>query len=96
MVFSTFVFFAALLGARVVGHQIARTAAHEVQPAVLPARIAAPREHTVQAGEDIFVLALKYHVSPSELRDENNLKENNLMPGTVLKLPPDATMPAPQ
>ena len=85
-----------LFGAGVVEHKITRATAHEEQPAALPAMIAAPPTHTVQADEDIFSIALKYYVTPAELRGENNLKANNLVPGTVLKLPPNATMLAPR
>jgi len=68
-----------------------------VAPPVLPVdpeNAAAARTHTVVANEDIFSIALKYGISPSELRETNNINVNNVAVGTVLKIPPP-TVPAP-
>lgn len=71
--------------------------AAEAQPAaetaaVVPAAVQT-KTHVVQAGEDAFNIAMKYGVSPSNLLDLNNLKNNDtLAPGTVLKLPANAQM----
>jgi len=72
----------------------------EAPPAVAPppvapvADAAANRTHTVQEKEDIFTIALHYGVTPTELRELNNINVNNLVPGTELQIPPPA-IPAP-
>lgn len=45
------------------------------------------KEHTVQEGEDVFGVALKYNVRPLDIRRENNMTGSNLVPGTVIKIP---------
>ena len=45
------------------------------------------KEHTVQEGEDVFGLALKYNVRPLDIRRENNMTGSNLVPGSVIKIP---------
>ena len=59
--------------------------------AELDAAAAAPRTHTVRENEDIVSIAILYDVSPSTLMDLNDLKSGEaLVPGRVLKLPPNA------
>ena len=49
--------------------------------------------HTVKAGEDTVSIAIMYSVSPSAVMDLNNLKNTDeLTPGQVLKLPPNAKL----
>lgn len=56
--------------------------AKPVTGAVVPAK-----EHTVQEGEDVFGLAVKYNVRPMDIRRENNMTGSALVPGTVIKIP---------
>jgi len=47
--------------------------------------------HVVEAGEDILGVAVRWNVSPAAIRELNNLAEDaKLVPGMVLKLPPEA------
>ncbi len=53
-----------------------------------PTPPAAPAQtHTVKEGEDIYAVAIRWGVSPSELKALNNLTGPDLQPGTVLKIP---------
>lgn len=63
-------------------------------PAAEPAAPAASAlTHTVKAGEDTVSIAIMYSVSPSAVMDLNNLKNTDeLTPGQVLKLPPNAKL----
>lgn len=57
---------------------------------VAPAAPAADESvtHVVQEGEDITGLAIRFSLVPSEIRELNNLSENDeLKPGQILKLP---------
>ena len=47
----------------------------------------AAKEHTVQEGDDVFALALKYGVRPLDIRRENNMTGSTLVPGSVIKIP---------
>ncbi len=53
----------------------------------LAAASTATKAHTVQEGEDVFGLALKYNVRPLDIRRENNMTGSNLVPGSVIKIP---------
>lgn len=46
-----------------------------------------PRNHTVRPGESLSMLAARYDMSPSVLRDANNLKTDELRVGQDLKIP---------
>ena len=47
----------------------------------------------VQEGEDITGLSIRFSLSPAEIRELNNLGENDeLKPGQVLKLPADTQL----
>jgi len=46
-----------------------------------------PRNHTVRPGESLSMLAARYDMSPSVLRDANNLKSDELRVGQDLKIP---------
>lgn len=82
----------------------ATTEASPVEPVVTtePVVESAPAEptpaasdltHTVKAGEDTVSIAIMYSVSPSAVMDLNNLKNTDeLTPGQVLKLPPNAKL----
>ncbi len=49
--------------------------------------VASAKEHTVQEGEDVFGLAVKYNVRPMDIRRENNMSGSALVPGSVIKIP---------
>jgi len=47
--------------------------------------------YTVKEGDDIVSISITWGISPSQLMNANDLKDNEpLKPGTVLKLPPNA------
>jgi len=50
------------------------------------------QEYTVGAGEDAYVVAIRWGISPSDLRELNNLSSPNLQPGQVLKVPSHAKL----
>jgi len=60
--------------------------AEEAKPAEAPAG----RTHVVKEGEDLVQIAISYTISPSVLIDLNDLKSEEVKPGQVLKLPPNA------
>ena len=77
------------------------SAADAAAPAVTdaPKETAAPVEsvpaagntYTVKEGDDIVSISIAWGISPSQLMNANDLKDNEpLKPGTVLKLPPNA------
>lgn len=86
--------------------EVPQPVAGEVQPAVVEeaqpqvveqVAAALPADegitHVVQDGEDITGLAIRYSLSPAEIRDINNLGENDeIKPGQVLKLPADTQL----
>jgi len=45
------------------------------------------QRYTVKEGEDLYVVAIRFGVSPSHLRILNNLSAADVKPGTVLKIP---------
>lgn len=49
--------------------------------------------YTVKEGEDLYAVAIRWGVSPSELKTLNNLTTHELQPGQTLKIPP--VTPAP-
>ena len=55
-----------------------------------PAEAPAARTHVVKEGEDLVQIAISYTISPSVLIDLNDLKSEEVKPGQVLKLPPNA------
>ena len=74
----------------------ANAAPAEAAPAA-PAEAAAPapepagNTYTVKEGDDIVSISIAWGISPSQLMNANDLKDNEaLKPGTVLKLPPNA------
>ena len=59
-----------------------------------PAAPAAPatgdqkvQSYTVKEGEDLYAVAIRWGVSPSELKSLNNLTSSDLQPGQILKIP---------
>jgi LysM repeat protein len=48
----------------------------------------------VKEGEDVYAVAIRWGVSPAELKALNNLTSSDLQPGQVLKIPAVAA-PAP-
>ena len=68
-------------------------AASAAEPA--PTAPAVPLTYVVKEGEDAIAIAINFGISPSALMDLNDLKPTDkLRPGQVLKLPPDAKVPA--
>jgi LysM repeat protein len=61
-----------------------------VVPAPAPANV---QTYTVKEGEDLYAVAIRWGVSPSELKALNNLTTHELQPGQTLKIPP--VTPAP-
>jgi len=59
-------------------------------PAPAPAAV---QTYTVKEGEDVYAVAIRWGVSPSELKALNNLATHELRPGQILKIPP--VTPAP-
>ena len=45
-------------------------------------------------GEDLYSVAIRWGVGTADIKAANNLTGSDLVPGTVLKIPPAAT-PAP-
>ncbi|MDA3925027.1 MAG: LysM peptidoglycan-binding domain-containing protein [Kiritimatiellae bacterium] len=43
--------------------------------------------YTVKDGEDVYAVAIRWGVSPNEIKTLNNLKSIELKPGTVIKIP---------
>ena len=66
-----------------------KEAAAPAEPA--PATAPAGNTYTVKEGDDIVSISIAWGISPSQLMNANDLKDNEpLKPGTVLKLPPNA------
>ncbi len=73
----------------------------ETAAAEKPAETAAPapepagNTYVVKEGDDIVSISIAWGISPSQLMNANDLKENEpLKPGQVLKLPPNARQTA--
>lgn len=58
-----------------------------VPAAAVPAAPAATQTHTVREGEDLYAIAIRWGVSPTELKNLNGLTSNEVKPGQVLKIP---------
>ncbi|MDD2599138.1 MAG: LysM peptidoglycan-binding domain-containing protein [Kiritimatiellae bacterium] len=43
--------------------------------------------YTVKEGEDVYAVAIRWGVSPNEIKTLNNLKSIELQPGSVIKIP---------
>ena len=52
-----------------------------------PAADANAQTYTVKEGEDLYAVAIRWGVSPSDLKALNNLTSTDLKAGTVLKIP---------
>jgi len=66
----------------------------KVETAPPPAPAAAPaaadanvQTYTVKEGEDLYAVAIRWGVSPTDLKTLNNLSSTELKAGTVLKIP---------
>ena len=56
---------------------------------VAPAAPAAGfQNHTVAPGEDLYSVAIRWGVGTADIKAANNLTGSELVPGTVLKIPP--------
>jgi len=62
------------------------------EPAVglTPAPMANAQTYTVKEGEDLYAVAIRWGVSPSDLKALNNLTSTDLKAGMVLKIPASA------
>ena len=49
--------------------------------------LAHAQTYTVKEGEDLYAVAIRWGVSPSDLKALNNLTSTELKAGTVLKIP---------
>jgi LysM repeat protein len=56
-------------------------------PAVAPAAADKFQNYTVKEGEDLYAVAIRWGVNPSELKAVNNLTSTDLHAGQVLKIP---------
>ena len=56
-------------------------------PAAHAAPAAEPKTYQVKEGEDVYAVAIRWGVSPAELKALNNLSSSDLTPGQVLKIP---------
>ena len=45
------------------------------------------RRHIVKRDEDVYAIAIRYGVSPRDLKGANNLSSSDLSPGMVLEIP---------
>ena len=53
----------------------------------MPAAEGNTQTYTVKEGEDLYAVAIRWGVSPSDLKSLNNLTSTELKAGTVLKIP---------
>lgn len=65
----------------------APAAAAPAAAAPAPAADANTQTYTVKEGEDLYAVAIRWGVSPSDLKALNNLTSTELKAGTVLKIP---------
>ena len=58
-------------------------------PVPAPAAAADPnvQTYTVKEGEDLYAVAIRWGVSPSDLKSLNNLTGSELKAGSILKIP---------
>ncbi|WP_316831593.1 LysM peptidoglycan-binding domain-containing protein [Pedobacter aquatilis] len=56
----------------------------------------APGTYTVKKGESIFTIAKQYGITAYQIRKLNNLSDNNLSTGQVLKMPSDIAVEIPK
>lgn len=54
----------------------------------------APRPYTVKDGEDLYAVAIRWGVSPSELKATNHLTSSDLKAGQILQIPAKASSDA--
>lgn len=61
----------------------------EAKPVTPPAAVAQEIQstHTVQQGEDLYRIGVKWGVAPAAIKAANNLTSNDVEPGTVLNIP---------
>lgn len=62
-----------------------------VQGSAAPAPAAGYQNHTVAEGEDLYSVAIRWGVGTADIKAANSLTGSDLVPGTVLKIPPAAT-----
>ena len=59
-------------------------------PAPTPAPAGNTQTYTVKEGEDLYAVAIRWGVSPSDLKALNNLTSTDLKAGMVLRIPASA------
>jgi LysM repeat protein len=59
-------------------------------PAPAPAPAGNTQTYTVKEGEDLYAVAIRWGVSPSDLKALNNLTSTDLKAGMVLRIPASA------
>jgi LysM repeat protein len=59
-------------------------------PVTTPAKPANTQTYTVKEGEDLYAVAIRWGVSPSDLKTLNNLTSTDLKAGMVLQIPASA------
>ena len=70
---------------------VATEAAKDEAPVASAPVADAGNTYTVKEGDDIVSISIAWGISPSQLMNANDIKDNeSLKPGTVLKLPPNA------
>ena len=62
-------------------------------PAAATPPVTGYQNHTVAPGEDLYSVAVRWCVGTDAIKSANNLTGSELVPGTVLKIPPAPTAP---
>lgn len=73
----------------IAGHFLTRPAEGSLRPLFRSAPPAAPspRQHIVQPGESLWLIAARYHVSLETLMEANQLRASTIRPGQTLSIP---------
>jgi membrane-bound lytic murein transglycosylase D len=58
-----------------------------VRVASTAASMPSPKYYTIQDGDTLFSISLKYHLSVAQLKKANNLKDEIIYPGSKLEIP---------
>ncbi|ANH78393.1 LysM peptidoglycan-binding domain-containing protein [Candidatus Chlamydia sanziniae] len=49
------------------------------------------QEYVIQEGDSLWLIAQRFHISVEKLKEKNQLKNDRLLPGRVLRLPPKSS-----
>jgi len=77
----------AVVPAAPAGDALTPPPATPVDAVAAPVAAAATQTHTVREGEDLYAIAIRWGVSPTELKNLNGMTSNEVKPGQVLKIP---------